>query len=33
MSYTKGSLVALLRRLDYVYKKPKLIPGKADPAP
>jgi len=32
VSYTESGRAALLRRLDYVYKKPKLIPGKADPA-
>jgi len=31
-SYTESGMTALLHRLDYVYKKPKLIPGKADPA-
>jgi hypothetical protein len=29
--YTESGMAALLRRLGYRYKKPKLIPGKADP--
>lgn len=29
--YTESGMAALLHRLDYVHKKPKLIPGKADP--
>jgi transposase len=29
--YTESGMTALLHRLGYVYKKPKLIPGKADP--
>lgn len=29
--YTESGMTALLHRLDYVHKKPKLIPGKADP--
>jgi transposase len=31
VSYTDSGMTALLHRLDFVYKKPKLIPGKADP--
>jgi len=31
VSYTESGMAALLRRLGYRYKKPKLIPGKADP--
>ena len=31
VSYTESGMTALLHRLGYVYKKPKLIPGKADP--
>ncbi len=31
-SYTDSGMTALLHRLGYVYKKPKLVPGKADPA-
>lgn len=30
MSYTAISMTALLHRFGYVYKQPKLIPGKAD---
>ncbi|AFL73495.1 IS630 family transposase [Thiocystis violascens] len=30
VAYTESGMTALLHRLDYVYKKPKLIPGKAD---
>ncbi len=30
VSYTESGITALLHRLDYVYKKPKLVPGKAD---
>jgi transposase len=30
VSYTESGMTALLHRLDYVYKKPKLTPGKAD---
>ncbi len=30
--YTESGITALLHRLDYVYKKPKLVPGKADAA-
>jgi len=33
VSYTESGISALLHRLDYVYKKPKLVPGKANPAP
>jgi transposase len=29
--YTESGMAALLHRLGYVHKKPKLIPGKADP--
>ncbi len=29
--YTVSAMVALLHRLGFVYKKPKLVPGKADP--
>jgi transposase len=29
-SYTESGMTALLHRLGYVYKKPKLVPGKAD---
>ena len=32
VSYTESGMTALLHRLGYVYKKPKLVPGKADPA-
>jgi transposase len=32
VSYTRNGMAAVLRRLGYVYKKPKLIPGKADAA-
>jgi len=28
--YSKRGMIALLERLGYVYKKPKLVPGKAD---
>jgi transposase len=31
VSYTESGITALLHRLGYVYKKPKLVPGKADP--
>ena len=31
VSYTESGMTALLHRLGYVYKKPKLVPGKADP--
>lgn len=31
VSYTESGMAALLHRLGYVHKKPKLIPGKADP--
>ena len=30
--YTPSGMTAVLRRLGYVYKKPKLVPGKADAA-
>jgi transposase len=30
--YSESGMTALLHRLGYVYKKPKLVPGKADPA-
>ena len=30
VAYTESGMTALLHRLGYVYKKPKLIPGKAD---
>ena len=30
VSYTESGMTALLHRLGYVYKKPKLVPGKAD---
>ena len=30
--YGESGMTALLHRLGYVYKKPKLVPGKADPA-
>nr|WP_242464311.1 winged helix-turn-helix domain-containing protein [Thiococcus pfennigii] len=30
VGYTDSGMTALLHRLGYVYKKPKLIPGKAD---
>jgi transposase len=29
--YTDSGITAVLHRLDFVYKKPKLVPGKADP--
>ena len=29
--YTESGMTALLHRLGYVYKKPKVVPGKADP--
>jgi transposase len=29
--YTESGMTAVLHRLGYVYKKPKLVPGKADP--
>jgi transposase len=32
VSYTESGMTALLHRLGFVYKKPKLVPGKADPA-
>ncbi len=32
VSYTVSGMTAVLRRLGFVYKKPKLIPGKADAA-
>ena len=28
--YAPSGMAAVLRRLGYVYKKPKLVPGKAD---
>jgi transposase len=31
VSYTASGMTALLHRLGFVYKKPKLVPGKADP--
>ena len=31
VTYTESGMTALLHRLDYVHKKPKLIPGKANP--
>jgi hypothetical protein len=31
VTYTPSGMTALLHRLGFVYKKPKLIPGKADP--
>jgi transposase len=31
VAYTPSGMTALLHRLGFVYKKPKLIPGKADP--
>jgi len=31
VSYTESGMTALLHRLGYVYKKPKVVPGKADP--
>jgi len=31
VDYTESGMTALLHRLGYVYKKPKLVPGKADP--
>ena len=30
VSYTQSGTTAVLRRLGYVYKKPRLVPGKAD---
>ena len=30
IEYTISGMTALLHRLDYVYKKPKIVPGKAD---
>ena len=30
-NYTISAMIALLRRLGFTYKKPKLLPGKADP--
>jgi len=30
VSYTQSGMTAVLRRLGYVYKKPRLVPGKAD---
>ena len=32
VDYTPSGMTAVLRRLGYVYKKPKLVPGKADAA-
>jgi len=31
VAYTESGMTALLHRLGFVYKKPKLVPGKADP--
>jgi len=31
LTYTASGMTALLHRLGFVYKKPKLVPGKADP--
>ena len=31
VNYTESGMIALLHRIGYVYKKAKLIPGKADP--
>jgi transposase len=31
VDYTESGMTALLHRLGYVYKKPKVVPGKADP--
>jgi transposase len=31
VSYTESGMTSVLHRLGYVYKKPKLVPGKADP--
>lgn len=31
IAYTESGMTALLHRLDFVYKKPKLLPGKANP--
>lgn len=31
VTYTASGMTALLHRLGFVYKKPKLVPGKADP--
>jgi transposase len=31
VAYTASGMTALLHRLGFVYKKPKLVPGKADP--
>jgi transposase len=31
VAYTESGMTALLHRLGYVYKKPKVVPGKADP--
>jgi transposase len=31
VTYTPGGMTALLHRLGFVYKKPKRVPGKADP--
>lgn len=31
VSYTESGMTALLHRLGYVYKKPKVVPGKANP--
>ncbi|WP_082110554.1 MULTISPECIES: helix-turn-helix domain-containing protein [Nitrosomonas] len=28
--YSESGITQLLYRMDYVYKKPKLVPGKAD---
>ena len=30
VSYTESGMTAVLHRLGYVYKKPRLVPGKAD---
>ena len=30
VSYTESGMTTVLHRLGYVYKKPKLVPGKAD---
>ena len=32
VSSTESGMTALLHRLDFVYKKPRLVPGQADPA-
>ena len=31
VDYTQSGMTALLHRLGYVYRKPKVVPGKADP--